>query len=84
MNTYLQIAAFLYLSLILLEYFRKKKINSLENMIFTCLIITIIVTLIADIYSTIFVLYYPVTILTEYLIKFLLCGITTWVYLLSY
>ena len=84
MNTYLQISAFLFLTIILIEYFRKKKINSLENIIFRLIIITMIVTIVLDILSTIFALYFPITKWTEYLIKVFLWGLVTWVYLFSY
>ena len=84
MNTYLQISALLFLTIILIEYFRKKKINSLENIIFRLIIITMMVTVVLDILSTIFALYFPITKWTGYLIKVFLWGLVTWVYLFSY
>ena len=84
MNTYLQISALLFLSIILIEYFHKKKINSLENLIFRALIVTMMITIVLDIFSTIFALYYPITKWTGYIIKVFLWGLVTWVYLFSY
>ena len=84
MNTYLQISALLFLSIILIEYFHKKKINSLENLIFRALIVTMMITIVLDIFSTIFALYFPITKWTGYIIKVFLWGLVTWVYLFSY
>ena len=84
MNTYLQMSAFLFLSIILIEYFCKKKINSLENIIYRLIIITIMATIIMDIYSTVFALYVPLSNWTGYIIKTYLWCLVTWVYLFSY
>ena len=84
MNTYLQIAALLYMIMFSGVYFSKKRVNTIENNTFKVLFILIIYTLVMNIYSTIFALYYPITPLTGYIIKMYLWGIIAWIYYVSF
>ena len=84
MNTHLQISSFLYVSFIAFIYFRKKKINTLENGIYTSLLLFMLLTIIMDLISTIYALNNPITFTTETLIKAYLWLLISWVYIFSY
>ena len=84
MNTHLQISSFLYVSFIAFIYFRKKKINTLENGIYTSLLLFMLLTIIMDLISTIYALNNPITFTTEILIKAYLWLLISWVYIFSY
>lgn len=69
MNTHLQLSGFLYISFIAYIYFKKKKINTIENIIFKSLIIHAIATTLVDLTSRIYAVNNHVTIITELLFK---------------
>ncbi len=69
MNTYLQMSGLVYVLLITIMYFRKKNINTLENRVFSGMILHTIIVLILDIVSRIYAIYYPITKLTVFLFK---------------
>ena len=68
-EVYLEIASFIYLSLILYFYLRKKKINTIENKIFKAMIITAVLVCLSDAISTLYAIEYPKTILADILVK---------------
>ena len=84
MNTHLQISSLLYVSFIAFIYFRKKKINTLENGIYTSLLLFMLLTIIMDLISTVYALNNPITSTTEILIKAYLWLLISWVYIFSY
>ena len=84
MNTHLQISSLLYVSFIAFIYFRKKKINTLENGIYTSLLLFMLLTIIMDLISTVYALNNPITFTTEMLIKAYLWLLISWVYIFSY
>ena len=84
MNTHLQISSLLYVSFIAFIYFRKKKINTLENGIYTSLLLFMLLTIIMDLISTVYALNNPITFTTEILIKAYLWLLISWVYIFSY
>ena len=84
MNTYLQISALIFTSIVAYFYFSKKRINTLENNIFKTLIWIMLYTITMDIISTIVAIYYNVPKLSEILIKAFLTGLVFWVYFSSY
>ena len=53
MNTHLQLSGLLYISFIAYIYFKKKKINTIENLIFKSLLIHAIATTLVDLTSRI-------------------------------
>ena len=69
MNTHLQLSGLLYISFIAYIYFKKKKINTIENIIFKSLIIHAIATTLVDLTSRIYAVNNHVTIITELLFK---------------
>ncbi|MBE6145856.1 MAG: response regulator [Firmicutes bacterium] len=84
MNTYLQMSGLAYVILIAIMYFSKKNINTLENKIFSVMIIHTIVVLLVDIISRMYAIYYPITKFTEYLFKTNIFCFAIYIILYSY
>ena len=84
MNTHLQISAFFYVTLIAIIYFRKKKINTIENSVFTSLIIHTIFTIIIDLISRIYAVSNPITLTSELLFKTNLWMLVNYIIIFTY
>ena len=84
MNTYLQISALIYISLIAFEYFRKKKINTIENIAFRTILCSVIVVTIMDLISTIVAIYTNYHFIEEFLIKVFLGTLVVWIFFFSF
>ena len=84
MNTYLQISSLVYILIFASIYFSKKRVNTLENRAFKLIIFSITYTIIMDLVSTVYSIYFEKTILTGILVKLFLCGLVAWVYFSTY
>ena len=84
MNTYLQISSLVYILIFASIYFSKKRVNTLENRAFKLIIFSITYTIIMDLASTVYSIYFDQTILTGILVKLFLCGLVAWVYFSTY
>ena len=84
MNTHLQLSAFLYVSLIAVIYFQKKKINTIENIIFKSLIIHTLFTIIVDLISRVYAVYLPLSYTSEFLFKTNLWMLVCYVIIFTY
>ena len=84
MNTHLQLSGLLYVLFIAIIYFRKKKINTIENIIFKSLIIHVIFTTIVDLISRTYAITHPVTIISELLFKTFLWMIVNYTIIFTY
>ena len=74
-----QIASILYIVLIMIIYFGKKRLKTLENKIYISLVIVSFITLLLDVSSVYFGLFMPEKIFSNYLCKLYLVGIVGWV-----
>ncbi|MDO5003634.1 MAG: ATP-binding protein [bacterium] len=83
-SLFFQIASAFYIFLLIITYFPKKKISSLENKIFSVLIIIILITLIFDCASVTSGLINPNTFLSTILCKVYLVLILLWVIVFTY
>ena len=83
-SLFFQIASLFYIVLIGVAYFGKKKIDTLENRIYSCLIIVNFMTLIFDCVSVSTGLVYPDLMLTNLLGKLYLICIIAWVLNFTY
>ena len=81
---FFQIASLFYIILIGLVYFCKKKINTLENKIYSSLIIVNFITLIVDCISVLLGLCNPQSIITNIFAKLYLVFIIAWVFIFTY
>ena len=84
MNTHLQISVLLYVLLIAVIYFHKKKINTIENIVFKSLIIHTICTIIIDLTSRIYAIYKPMTYLTVLIFKTNLWMLVSYIIIFTY
>ena len=75
-EVYLEIASFIYLTIILIFYLKKKKINTIENKIFKLMIITSVLVCLSDAISTLYAMEYPTSVISEILIKWKLICMT--------
>ena len=73
-EVYLEIASCIYLSIILFFYLKKKKVDTIENRIFTAVIITGVLVCFFDAVSTLVAIEYPTKLISEILIKLKLWG----------
>lgn len=83
-SLFFQIASFFYIILIGLAYFCKPKIDTLENRIYSSLIIIIFITLVFDCVSVLMGLFYPQLFITNLLGKLYLVSILAWVVTFTY
>jgi len=74
-----QIASILYIVLIMIIYFGKKRLKTLENKIYISLVIVSFITLLLDVSSVYFGLFMPEKNFSNYLCKLYLVGIVGWV-----
>ena len=84
MNTHLQLSAFLYVTFIAIIYFHKKKINTIENIVFKSLIIHTICTIIVDLTSRIYAISHPISFMTYFLFKGNLWMLVNYVIIFTY
>ena len=68
-EVYLEIASYIYLSIILFFYLKKKKINTIENKIYSAMIVTAVLVCLFDAISTMVGIAYPTHIIANILIK---------------
>ena len=83
-SLFFQIASLFYITLISIAYFWKKKYDTLENRIYTGLLIAIFVTLVLDMSSVLAGLFYPSYLFTNILCKLYLISILAWVFIFTY
>ena len=84
MNTYLQISALVYTLIFASIYFSKKRVNTLENRAFKLIIFSVTYTIIMDLVSTVYAIYFEHTFLTGVFVKAFLCGLIAWVFFSTY
>ncbi len=84
MNTHLQISGLLYVSLIAIIYFRKKKIKTIENIVYKSLIIHTIFTILVDLTSRVYAINNPISIRTEILFKANLWMLVNYITIFTY
>ena len=75
-EVYLEIASFIYLTIILIFYLKKKKINTIENIIFKAMIITSVFVCLSDAVSTLYSMEYPTSMMAHVLVKWKLICMT--------
>ena len=83
-SLFFQIASIFYIILIGVAYFCKKKVDTLENRIYSSLIVIIFITLILDCFSVSLGLIYPDFYLTNLFGKLYLISILAWVFVFTY
>ena len=83
-SLFFQIASIFYIVLIGVAYFCKKKVDTLENRIYSSLIIIIFITLILDCLSVSLGLIYPDLYVTNLFGKLYLISILAWVFAFTY
>ncbi len=83
-SLFFQIASIFYIILIGVAYFCKEKVDTLENRIYSSLIIIIFITLILDCLSVSLGLIYPDFYLTNLFGKLYLISILAWVFVFTY
>ena len=83
-SLFFQIASIFYIVLIGVAYFCKKKMNTLENRIYSSLIVIIFITLIFDCISVSIGLIHPSWIITNLFGKLYLVCIIAWVATFTY
>ena len=83
-SLFFQIASIFYIVLIGVAYFCKKKVDTLENRIYSSLIIIIFITLILDCFSVSLGLIYPDLYVTNLFGKLYLISILAWVFAFTY
>ena len=83
-SLFFQIASIFYIILIGVAYFCKEKVDTLENRIYSSLIIIIFITLILDCFSVSLGLIYPDFYLTNLFGKLYLISILAWVFVFTY
>ena len=81
---FFQITSFFYIILIAIAYFSKKKINSIENRIYSSLIIINIINLLVDVFSVYSGLVNPNSLQSDILCKLYLVVILAWVLAFTY
>ena len=83
-SLFFQIASIFYILLIGVAYFFKKKVDTLENRVYSSLIIIIFITLILDCLSVSLGLIYPNLYVTNLFGKLYLVSILAWVFAFTY
>lgn len=83
-SLYFQIASIFYISLISITYFCKKKFDTLENRVYSALIIIVIVTLFFDCTSVLMAFINVNNFLTPILCKLYLVCIVAWIFAFTY
>ena len=75
MEVYLEIASFIYLTVILIFHLKKRKVDTIEIRSYTAMIITAVLVCLSDAVSTLVGMRYPNSIVSEILIKWKLISI---------
>ncbi len=83
-SLFFQISSIFYIGLIAIIYFNKRKMNTLENRIYSSLIIDVFVTLIVDMASVYLAIKYPDNFFVTPLCKLYLVAIISWIILFTY
>lgn len=83
-SLFFQIISFFYIVLIAVAYFSKKKMNTLENRIYSTLIIVVFITLIIDCVSVSLGLVDSTSFITNLFGKLYLVCIIAWVFIFTY
>ena len=74
MAVYLELASFIYLTVILIFHLKKRKVDTIEIRAYTAMIITAVLVCLSDAISTLYGMKYPDSIVSEILIKWkLIC-----------
>ena len=76
MEVYLEVASYIYLSIVLYFYLKQKKVNTIENKIYKAIIITAVLVCLSDAISTLYCIKYPVNIVSDLLIKWKLINMS--------
>ena len=76
MEVYLEVASYIYLSIVLYFYLKQKKVNTIENKIYKAIIITATLVCLSDAISTLYCIKYPVNIVSDLLIKWKLINMS--------
>ena len=83
-SLFFQICSMFYLILVLVIYFSKKKINTLENKIYIALVYVSFIALLVDMASVYLALINPYIVYANILCKLYLVSILAWVFLFTY
>lgn len=83
-SLFFQIVSIFYIVLISVAYFGKKKIDTLENRIYSSLLVVVFITLIIDCVSVSLGLINPHSLVTNLFGKLYLICIITWVFIFTY
>lgn len=83
-SLFFQIASVFYIVLIMMIYFNKKKLKTLENRIYSSLIVDVLMTLIIDMASVYLAIVAPDNIFVTFLCKLYLVAILSWIILFTY
>ncbi len=83
-SIFFQICSIVYLILVMFVYYYKKKLNTLENLIYKFLMITCLITLIFDIVSVEVALIVPKSLYAVLFCKFYLVCILSWIFTFTY
>ena len=83
-SLFFQISSLFYIFLISFIYFNKKKFDTLENRIYSFLLIVTIITLIIDMVSVYYALVYGVNLIANLLCKIYLLSILCWLFTFTY
>ncbi len=83
-SLFFQISGVFYIGLIMIIYFNKKKLKTLENRIYSSLIIDVFITLIIDMASVFLAIVYPDNFFVTPLCKLYLVAIVSWIILFTY
>lgn len=83
-SLFFQLISFFYIILIAIVYFTKKKIHTLENRIYSSLLISVFITLVFDCISVSLGLLNPTSFITNLFCKLYLVCIIAWVFIFTY
>lgn len=83
-SLFFQIASIFYIALISIVYFFKKKMNTLENKIYSSLIVIVIITLVFDVFSVLLGILLPDWLGTNMICKLYLVSLLTWIFTFTY
>ena len=76
MEVYLEVASYIYLSIVLYFYLKQKKVNTIENKIYKAIIITATLVCLSDAISTLYCIKVSTNIISDLLIKWKLVNMS--------
>jgi len=82
-SLYFQILSLFYIFLVMMVYFTKKRVSSIENKIFSCIIVTNFFGLLLDIWSTYLAIINYDSIFLIIICKLYLCYLIVWIMLMT-